>query len=111
VLERGKVLKSLKAVLFSAALLVSTLGFAQDRQEQRGSDRRDSNASRDHRSGDNRAYYDSKRRDWHQWDDQENQSYRRYAEEHHWKDHDFSNNSEREQQQYWNWQHKHPDSH
>ena len=109
--------KTLKAILLSASLLVSMSVWAQDRrngadrQQQHGQSRPGTENSRVPQSGDHRAYYDSKRRDWHQWDDQDNQSYRRYEQEHHWDDRDFSSRSEREQQQYWNWQHKHSNSH
>jgi hypothetical protein len=95
--------KSLKAALCSAALLASILPvFAQDRKD-------DNDKKQQHRSS--YAYYDSKRRDWHPWNEQEEQSYQRYAKEHHMDNSNFGSISEREQQQYWNWRHKHPDSH
>ncbi len=93
--------KFLKPVLCAAVLVLPISVYAQD---HKGDDRQD-------KHGSSYAYYDSKHRDWHKWDDQENQAYAHYAEEHHQQNHDFSSASEREQQQYWNWKHKHPDSH
>lgn len=87
-----------KAVLVSAALLMSVSA-----QERRTTPEQQAPAAN------NRAYYDSKHRDWHQWNDKEEQSYQRYAEEHHLTNHDFSKASERDQQAYWNWRHKHPE--
>ena len=95
--------KFLKTVLVSAAFLVSISASAQDR--------RDDTHQQEQHGNHQQAYYDSKHRDWHQWNDQENQSYSRYAEHHHRNNRDFSQSSEREQQQYWSWRHKHPDSH
>ena len=54
-------------------------------------------------------YYDSTHRDWHQWNDGEEKSYRTYSEQHH-KSGDFSSSRERDQQKYWHWRHKHSDS-
>jgi hypothetical protein len=109
--------KAFKAVLWSTTFLVSISVLAQDRrndadrQQQHGQSRPGTETGRGYETGNHRAYYDSKHRDWHQWSDQDNQSYRRYEEEHHRDNRDFSNSSEREQEQYWNWRHKHPDSH
>ncbi len=94
--------KSLTAVLFIATLFASISVSAQDRKD---------NTDRPQQHGSNQPYYDSKHKDWHQWNDQENQAYQRYEQEHHMKDRDFASTSEAEQQQYWNWRHKHPDSH
>ncbi len=95
--------KSLKITLCTAAVFVSLLpAFAQDRKDDR--DRPQQRESK-------YAYYDSKHRDWHQWNPQEEQAYQRYAKEHHLADTNFASSNEREQQQYWNWRHKNPDSH
>jgi hypothetical protein len=95
--------KSLKAALCSAACIATLLPvFAQDRKD-------DNDRAQQHRSS--YAYYDSKHRDWHAWNHEEEQSYQRYAKEHHLENSDFAGLSERQQQQYWKWRHKHPDSH
>ena len=89
--------------LFCAALLSSISISAQDRRDD-DHDKRVQNRSY-------QPYYDSRHRDWHQWNDSEAQSYSRYAKEHHRDNDDFSKASEREQEQYWSWRHKHPDEH
>ena len=95
--------KSLKAALCSAACIATLLPvFAQDRKG-------DNDRAQQHRSS--YAYYDSKHRDWHPWNHEEEESYQRYAKEHHSENSDFAGLSERQQQQYWKWRHKHPDSH
>ena len=105
----------LTAVVVSAALLTSVS--AQDRRNNERQTRQSTSQSDAERTrspqgeNNNRAYYDSKHRDWHQWNDKEEQSYRRYANEHHQDNKDFAQTNEREQQQYWNWRHKHPDEH
>jgi len=92
--------KRIKVVLFSAAFLTSISVFAQDRRDDQ--DRGEQHAR-------SQPYYDSAHRDWHQWNDKENEAYQRYAKEHHNVNSDFSKDSERQQQQYWSWRHKHPD--
>jgi hypothetical protein len=95
-------LRSLNTALCTAAVFVSVLpGFAQDRKNDR---------DRPQQRQSSYAYYDSKHRDWHPWNEQEQQSYQRYAKEHHSANSNFASDSEREQQEYWNWRHKHPDS-
>lgn len=103
-----KMFKRVSPILLGAALVLPVSIWAQDRQ-QRTPDRQKSEESNS-RQTTSKTYYDSKHRDWHQWNDQENQSYQKYSEEHHRKG-DFSGAKERDQQQYWAWRHKHPDSH
>jgi hypothetical protein len=104
-----------KAVLVSTAVLGSIQ--AQEhkngaqQQSSRGSTSSETQKNQNSSVQNNRAYYDSKHRDWHQWNGQEDQTYNRYAQEHHQDSRDFSKGSEREQQQYWNWRHKHHDDH
>ncbi len=106
--EREKMFKRFRPILLGAVLVLPLSLRAQDRQ-QRTPDRQKSEASNAHQTTSN-TYYDSKHRDWHQWNNNENQSYQKYSEEHHKKG-DFSSANERDQQQYWNWRHKHSDSH
>jgi hypothetical protein len=54
-----------------------------------------------------RRYEDKAHHDSHEWNDNENQEYRRYLEEHHKRYKDFDKSSKREQNDYWNWVHSH----
>ena len=101
----------LKVVLASAVLFTSVSAQEHRNAAQQQPARAETQNDRGSRSENNRAYYDSKHRDWHQWNDGEDQAYRHYTDEHHQNNRDFSQASEREQQQYWNWRHKHPDQH
>jgi hypothetical protein len=58
---------------------------------------------------DNRKYEDRAHKDTHEWNNDEDQRYRRYLEEHHKKYHQFSKASKREQNDYWNWRHRQPE--
>jgi hypothetical protein len=53
--------------------------------------------------------YDKDHKDYHNWDDKENRAWQRFLEEKHRKDHEFSKAEKKEQQEYWNWRHSHPD--
>jgi hypothetical protein len=53
--------------------------------------------------------YDSHHRDYHNWNDHENEAYRRYLAEQHWKYKEYQRQSHRRQEAYWNWRHTHPD--
>ena len=59
---------------------------------------------------DSRHYEDKAHHDSHDWNASEDDAWRRYLEEHHRKAHDFAKASRREQSDYWNWRHSHPDS-
>lgn len=87
--------KSLKFFLLCTTLAVPTLARAQDQQ-------------RDTRQ-ETKQYEDREHHDSHEWNEKEDQAYRRYLQEHHKKYHDFSKASKKEQQAYWNWRHSHPD--
>src|SRR5881227_1899503 len=80
------------AALFAAALMAPVAVVAQD-------DHRDENRS--HR------YYDRGHKDYHEWNDNEDRSYRQYLNEHHQKHRDFSRLSSRQQRDYWRWRHDH----
>jgi hypothetical protein len=54
-------------------------------------------------------YYDREHRDYHNWDDNEDRSYRVYLGEQHREYHPFAESKRRQQQAYWNWRHSHPD--
>ena len=53
--------------------------------------------------------YDKHHKDYHNWDDNENRAWGQYLSENHRQSHEFSHANRREQSQYWNWRHSHPD--
>ena len=53
--------------------------------------------------------YDRNHKDYHNWDDHENNAWGVYLTNNHKKAHEFSKSSKREQSNYWNWRHSHPD--
>jgi hypothetical protein len=53
--------------------------------------------------------YDSHHKDYHNWDDHENNAWGIYLTNNHEKNHEFSKSSKKEQSHYWNWRHSHPD--
>jgi hypothetical protein len=59
--------------------------------------------------GDRNRIYDRSHKDYHNWDDNEDRSYRVYLGERHREYHPFGELKAREQRSYWNWRHSHPD--
>jgi hypothetical protein len=53
--------------------------------------------------------YDSNHKDYHEWDDHENDAWVRFQGEKHWKTHEFAKANKKEQAEYWDWRHSHPD--
>jgi hypothetical protein len=53
--------------------------------------------------------YDRNHKDYHNWDDNENRAWGQYLTENHREAHEFSKANRKEQSQYWNWRHAHPD--
>ena len=53
--------------------------------------------------------YDSGHKDYHNWDDNENKAWGVYLSDNHKKSHEFSKSNKKEQSNYWNWRHSHPD--
>ena len=53
--------------------------------------------------------YDRDHKDYHNWDDHENNSWGIYLNNHHKKSHEFTKANKKEQSNYWNWRHSHPD--
>ena len=53
--------------------------------------------------------YDRDHKDYHNWDDNENRAWGRFLTENHRNSHEFSKSNKKEQSQYWNWRHSHPD--
>jgi uncharacterized protein YjbJ (UPF0337 family) len=56
-----------------------------------------------------KRYYDKSHRDYHEWNDNEARSYNLYLGEKHIQVHAWTKAPAREQQDYWNWRHDHPD--
>lgn len=86
--------RCLQTIGLAAALTVPTYINAQDRPRD------------DHQT---MRYEDKAHHDSHEWNDNEDKAYRRYLEEHHKKYHEFARANKREQSDYWNWRHSHPD--
>jgi hypothetical protein len=53
--------------------------------------------------------YDKDHNDYHNWDDNENRAWGVFLTQKHRKSHEFSTANKKEQSQYWNWRHSHPD--
>ena len=53
--------------------------------------------------------YDRNHKDYHNWDDHENNAWGVYLTNNHKKNHEYSKSSRREQSHYWDWRHSHPD--
>ena len=54
--------------------------------------------------------YDRQHKDYHNWDNNENSAWGRFQVENHQKSHDYKRANKKQQAQYWNWRHAHPDS-
>jgi hypothetical protein len=58
-----------------------------------------------------RRYYDRDHKDYHVWNAREDGAYRRWSEERHYQAHrDFSQLKRKQQSEYWQWRHEHPDN-
>jgi hypothetical protein len=55
--------------------------------------------------------YDRDHKDYHNWDDNENRAWGQFLVENHRTSHEYKKANRKEQSQYWNWRHSHPDSH
>ena len=53
--------------------------------------------------------YDKEHKDYHNWDDNENKAWGQYLSENHKSSHEYAKASKKEQSQYWNYRHAHPD--
>ena len=54
--------------------------------------------------------FDRTHKDYHNWDDRENHAWAVYLTNNHRPQHEYARSSRREQDQYWNWRHSHPDA-
>ena len=59
-----------------------------------------------------RRYYDRDRRDWHEWNEREEQAYRHYLQERNreYREHQWERARREQQREYWRWRHEHPNS-
>jgi hypothetical protein len=55
--------------------------------------------------------YDSGHKDYHNWDDNENRAWGQFLVENHRTTHEYAKSNRKEQSQYWNWRHAHPENH
>src|SRR5436309_9373465 len=95
----------LKVIALSACLVGPALVGAQDRDHQ---DRDHQDRDRQDRGQNNQQsvrYEDRAHKDFHEWNPDEDQAYRRYLQEHHRKYHEFSKAKKSEQSDYWKWRH------
>jgi hypothetical protein len=53
--------------------------------------------------------YDRSHKDYHNWDGNENRAWGQYLAENHRDAHEYQRSNRKEQTQYWNWRHEHPD--
>jgi hypothetical protein len=53
--------------------------------------------------------HDAPHRDYHRWDAREDRAYRAYLAERHREYREFRTLGSREQEEYWQWRHEHPD--
>ena len=98
--EENIVYRYLKVIVLSAVLVIPVAVIAQDRDHP--DKRQDDQQSR--------RYEDKAHKDSHEWNSTEDQAYRRYLQDHHKKYNDFAKSKKKEQDNYWNWRHSHPDN-
>lgn len=91
-------MKRTLTTLSIAAALLAPLGLmAQDHDDHR---------DRDH----DRRYYDTRHKDYHQWNGNEDRAYHMYWEQNHHAYIDWDHASARQRQGYWDWRHNHSDA-
>jgi len=89
----------LTAVLAAPSAMSAATG-PQDSTRQEESHRENNDRNR---------VYDRAYKDYHNWDDNEDRSYRQYLGERHQEYRPFAVAKRRQQTAYWNWRHRHPD--
>jgi hypothetical protein len=62
-----------------------------------------------HADSHTKRYYDSTARDYHEWNQNENQVYHQYVTENHKRDREFAQTNRTERKDYFKWRHEHPD--
>lgn len=56
---------------------------------------------------DKKRYYDRDKKDYHEWNEQEDKAYRRYLDENHREYRDWNKVNRTDQAAYWRWRHAH----
>ena len=87
----------IRLTLLCSALVLPIAAWPQDRDERRDNPQASARYE-------DRAHHDS-----HDWNDKEDQAYKHYVKENHKKSREFTKLKQRDQQNYWNWRHSHPD--
>jgi hypothetical protein len=59
---------------------------------------------------DRHRYYDSDRKDYHEWNEAEERAWHRYWESRHREYVDWARANEEQRREYWRWRHEHPDN-
>ena len=88
----------LGAIMFGALAVAPSTVVAQDHPQSQD-------------NGAPKKYYDAAHKETHEWNDNESTNWNKYRDDHHVKQTDFARTSKRQQQDYWNWRHEHPDTH
>lgn len=98
---RNKGIRYLSSLLLTGILAAPVALVAQDRDDHRDRD--------DHNK--NQRIYDRQHKDYHQWNDNEDRTYRQWhSETRKGKDYrDYNQLNRKEQNSYWNWRHEHGD--
>ena len=98
--RRILVYRYMTMIVLGVSLIVPVAVSAQDRDQRDGRQKNEQD----------RRYEDKAHKDFHEWNGGEDQAYRRYLQEHRKKYHEFTKASKKEQNDYWNWRHSHPDN-
>ena len=53
--------------------------------------------------------YDKNHKDYHNWDDNENRAWGQFLVVNHRDHHEYAKSNKKEQAEYWDWRHSHPD--
>jgi hypothetical protein len=95
--------------LFS--FLVLTAALAAPSVMSAGAKPQDNGRQEEHHRDDNdrKRFYDRHHKDSHNWNENEDRSFRTYLGERHREYHPFVELKVKEQSAYWNWRHRHPD--
>jgi hypothetical protein len=64
---------------------------------------------RDSRGHERKRVYDKNHKDYHNWDDRENRAWGQFLTENRRESHEYAKSNKKEQSEYWNWRHSHPD--
>jgi hypothetical protein len=105
--EKGKMRNNKGTRYLSSILLMGALAAPMALQAQE----RDDHHDRDDQAK-NQRVYDRQHKDYHQWNANEDQSYRQwYTESHNGKDfREYGKLKSKDQNAYWNWRHQHGDN-